>query len=383
MTSALRLTLSLAALIAIAGCEDFDLDMRPGAASTASAARDASADLPRPDDRGVISYPGYQVVLARRGDTIEDVAARIGLPADELSAYNGVDQGVPLRAGEILALPRRVAEPSPATGSVTTGPIQSPDGIDITAVAGGAIDRASTGQPAIATTTEGTKVAVAPEPIRHKVERGETAYSIARRYNVSVRSLAEWNALGPDYAVREGQYLLIPVGTDSADSSGIATTTLPGDSSPVPSPPSAAAPLPSDETARTTPVAVPATDLSQDSTDSSKMVMPVNGSIIRAFEAKKNEGIDIAASAGSPVKAAASGTVAAITRDTDQVPILVLRHNDTLLTVYANIDDIKVSKGDTVARGQTIATVRAGASPFLHFEVREGFSSVDPLPYLN
>ena len=64
--------------------------------------------------------------------------------------------------------------------------------------------------------------------------------------------------------------------------------------------------------------------------------------------------IDIAADAGTPVNAAADGTVAAITRDTDQVPILVLRHADNMLTVYAGVDNVKVQKGDTVKRGQPL-----------------------------
>ena len=54
-----------------------------------------------------------------------------------------------------------------------------------------------------------------------------------------------------------------------------------------------------------------------------------------------------------------------------------------LLTVYANIKDLKVKKGDSVSRGQTIAAVRGGNPSFLHFEVREGFESVDPTPYVN
>ena len=49
-----------------------------------------------------------------------------------------------------------------------------------------------------------------PEPLRHQVTRGETAFTIARLYNVSAKDLADWNGLGPDFAVREGQYLLIP-----------------------------------------------------------------------------------------------------------------------------------------------------------------------------
>ena len=94
-------------------------------------------------------------------------------------------------------------------------------------------------------------------------------------------------------------------------------------------------------------------------------------------------GIDISAPAGTPVKAAEAGTVAAITRDTEEVPILVIRHADGLLTVYANIQNIPVEKGAKVSRGQTIAEVRGSGASFLHFEVREGFESVDPVPFVN
>ena len=86
---------------------------------------------------------------------------------------------------------------------------------------------------------------------------------------------------------------------------------------------------------------------------------------------------------GTAVAAADDGVVAAITRDTDQVPIMVLRHEGNLLTVYAGVDNITVEKGDSVKRGQKIAEVRAASPSFLHFEVREGFDSVDPVPYLN
>jgi murein DD-endopeptidase MepM/ murein hydrolase activator NlpD len=110
--------------------------------------------------------------------------------------------------------------------------------------------------------------------------------------------------------------------------------------------------------------------------------MPVSGSIIRPYVNSKNDGIDIAASAGTAVQAAEAGTVAAITKDTEQVPILVLRHSDGLLTVYANIDGITVAKGASVTKGQTIAKARASDPGFVHFEVRKGFESVDPMPYL-
>ena len=63
-------------------------------------------------------------------------------------------------------------------------------------------------------------------------------------------------------------------------------------------------------------------------------------------------------------------------------PILILRHDGGLLTVYVGIDGVTVAKDAVVKRGQTIAVVRAGATPALHFEVRQGSDSLDPLPYL-
>ena len=146
----------------------------------------------------------------------------------------------------------------------------------------------------------------------------------------------------------------------------------------------ASTPLPAE---KTTPAAAatatpPSPDLGAQRTSAARLGMPVDGKIIRPYQKKKNEGIDIGAAAGTPVKAAGDGTVAAITKDTDQVPILVIRHDGNLLTVYANIDGIKVAKGDKVKRGQPIAVVRNANPAFVHFEVREGLESTDPVPYL-
>lgn len=353
------------ALAALAGCDDFDIDLRPpGLSGTSEAVRQVTAPRPDPDGRGVISYTGYQVAVARPGDTVGSVATRLGIDPRTLANHNGLTPDVTLREGEILALPNRVDA-------------ADADTIDITALANSAINRADEQNSAIQNPVA-TEQSV--EPVRHQVLRGETAFSISRLYNVSVRALADWNGLGPELEVREGQYLLIPVA--AGVSPGITTTTLPGEGSTTPTPPSATKPLPdAPDTADVAAVASP--ELAQDRTSTARLSLPTQGAIIRPFEKKTNEGVDIAATAGAPVSAADDGTVAAITRDTDQVPILVLRHSGDLLTVYANIDNIAVEKGDTVKRGQKIAVVRSGSPSFLHFEVREGFDSVDPLPYLN
>lgn len=375
------------ALLTLSACDEpLDVDLRGAfgeAPSTAEAARNATADRPAPDKRGIISYPGYQVAVAQRGDTLSSLADRIGADVNTLARFNGMQPGDTLRKGEVIALPNRVSEPA-------GGPIQPPDRVDITTLAGDAIASADT-QP-VQTITLDPAAQVGVEPIRHKVERGESAYTIARLYNVSIRSLAEWNGLGSDFAVREGQFLLIPVAkpgekTEPFNPDEGLKTEPPGAGTPTPTPPSASKPLPSEATK---PAAEPvktaaAPDLSQSqskSTSSTRMGYPVQGDIIREYAKGKNDGIDISASPGTSVKAAADGVVAAITKDTNDVPIIVVKHADNLLTVYSNVGKVAVKKGDTISRGAKLAEIRSEGTAAVHFEVREGFDSVDPIPYL-
>jgi len=375
-----RAALLGSALILLSACEggfDFDLRGLGNGFDTSDAVRQPTANRPAPDNRGILSYPNYQVAIARRGDTIGDIATRVGLPADELASYNGIALNVALRQDEVIALPRRVAEPSTQTGAITSGPIGPDGGVDISTIAGNAIDRA--GEPTGPAAATGQQAEA--EPIRHHVERGETAYSISRLYNVSARSLADWNGLGSDLSVREGQLLLIPVAVPAPPAAD--KTSAPGEGSPTPEPPSASRALPDENLAAATPPPSPNLGSGRSGSGQGVLLMPVVGSIIRPYSKGKNDGIDIGAAAGTTVKAAADGTVAAITRDTDQVPIIVLRHADNLLTVYAGVDRLTIQKGDKVKRGESIAKVRAASPSFLHFEVRRGLDSVDPAEMLN
>ncbi|MDO9524435.1 MAG: peptidoglycan DD-metalloendopeptidase family protein [Gemmobacter sp.] len=393
-----------AAVAALAACSgpgdgrfDWDLRQRGGGLSTTDAARQTTIDRPRPDGRGIISYPGYQVAVANRGDTVASVASRLGMSANDLGKQNAITPDTTLRAGEVLVLPGRIAEPAFGSGMVATGPITSAPvtGVDVGAIATTALDRADNptrpAAPTPAPVAAQAPTAVQPaglEPKRHKVERGETAYSIARLYNVTAKSVADWNGLGPDLYLRAGQTLLIPPAADVQPprSASADAVTVPGAGSPTPLPPSAAKPLPAEKTAPASAATdKPASpDLGQQRTavSSARFTMPTDGKIIRAYEKKKYDGIGIGAPAGTVVRAAADGTVAAITRDTEQVAIVVLRHDGNLLTVYANVDGIAVTKDAKVKRGQTIGKVGKGDPAFLHFEVRKGSDSVDPMTYL-
>ncbi|WP_305968234.1 MULTISPECIES: peptidoglycan DD-metalloendopeptidase family protein [unclassified Mameliella] len=387
MRLASRPMTALALVAMLSACSDgLDFDLRGGiggGVDTTDAALKATTDRPEPDNRGIISYPSYQVAVAQRGDTLADVAARIGLPADELGRYNGIRPNDPLRQGEIVALPRRVAEPSPSTGATTTGPIRPPSSVDVTTLASNAID----GAPDTSRRSADPQTGV--EPVRHKVARGETAFTIARLYNVSPRALSEWNGLDRDFSIREGQFLLIPVAKPTEPRSSEPATTPPGSGSPTPVPPSAAAPLPAETpeprgTADPTPKPEePVADIGQNKAKAkASMTMPVQGAIIREYNPGSNPGIDISASPGTPVSAAAAGSVISVSKKTNGSSFIIVRHPDNVNTVYLNVADISVSVGDSVSRGQQIARVAPGEVGFLHFEVRQGLDSADPMSYL-
>ena len=291
-TSRQRALIAGAGLLALAGCAepvDFDLRGIGGGLDTSSAARVEASPRPEPDSRGVISYPNYQVVVARRGDTVADVANRIGIDEAELGRFNGIATDAPLRRGEILALPRRLPESAPGGE------------IDIATLAGEAIDRAPGTAPDTATDTIATP---GDEPVRHQVRRGETAFSIARLYGVpgpGTRGVER-----PFRRFRRARRAVPahpePSGgprprrsSPSAPGHRIARAPhRPAPTSPLPAPDARA------EGVRETPprraaVRAPCR-LGRRTHDFS----PANGSVIRAFAPGRNEGIDIGAPAGSP-----------------------------------------------------------------------------------
>ncbi|MCP8939343.1 M23 family metallopeptidase [Alsobacter sp. SYSU M60028] len=117
---------------------------------------------------------------------------------------------------------------------------------------------------------------------------------------------------------------------------------------------------------------------------------PAKGRVITGFGNKgggSNDGINIALPEGTPVKAAEGGVVAYAGNELKGYGNLVLiRHPDGWVTAYAHNGDIKVKRGDTVTRGQTIASSgQSGnvSSPQLHFEIRKGSTPVDPMPHLS
>ena len=124
-----------------------------------------------------------------------------------------------------------------------------------------------------------------------------------------------------------------------------------------------------------------------DGTSSSGLIWPVNGPITSGFGwrwGRMHEGIDIGVPCGTPIHAAASGTVIYSGWMDGYGNFVVIDHGNGLATAYGHQSAIYVS-GGSVSQGQTIGAVGSTGNStgcHLHFEVRVNGSPVDPLGYL-
>lgn len=357
----LRVSTAISVLAFTAACENgIDLG-RLATPFQRNADAIPSIDRPAADRRGVITYESYQVIVANEGDTLGTMASRVGLSATELANTNGLPESYNPRAGEVLVLPSNVG------GTVVASP------------SGWSADIAETAIESATPSNQTPSVGSPTEPLRHRVESGETAFGIARQYNVSVTALASWNGLGPNLGIRAGQQLIIPV----ADTNNIAP---PAPATPAPATPAPRTPEPTAQPTTPEPTTPPVATPPPATNPSAPFIVPVQGSIARGYQPtgrSKNEGLDYATAANATVRAAGEGTVALVSDSLGGLGTIVLiRHSNDLMTVYGRVTDVTVAKGATVRQGQTIGKVAPAESPIMHFEVRVGTESVNPTQYL-
>lgn len=117
-------------------------------------------------------------------------------------------------------------------------------------------------------------------------------------------------------------------------------------------------------------------------------IWPVQGPVVSGFGmrwGRMHEGIDIAAALGTPVHAAAGGTVIHAGWLGGYGNLVVVDHGGGLATAYAHASAILVVMGQQVSQGETVSLVGStgnSTGPHLHFEVRVNGTAVDPLLYL-
>jgi murein DD-endopeptidase MepM/ murein hydrolase activator NlpD len=121
---------------------------------------------------------------------------------------------------------------------------------------------------------------------------------------------------------------------------------------------------------------------------SSGFIWPASGAVTSPFGwrwGRMHEGIDIGASYGSPIRAAASGTVIYCGWESGYGNLVAIDHGGGIATAYGHQSSIAVSCGQQVSQGQVIGYVGStghSTGPHLHFEVRVNGNPVDPMGYL-
>ena len=208
----------------------------------------------------------------------------------------------------------------------------------------------------------------------YTVRRGDTLLGISRHLGVRSRELAEINGLVKPYLLVEGRQLTVPqaVIAPATEAPDLATMPTSADSdASIPQPVATAIPEPA-----------PGGDL--------QFIWPVAGEVVSGFGPKAgglhNDGINIAAPAGTPVRAAEDGVVSYVGSEIRGYGNLVLlRHTDGWVTAYAHNARNLVARGQMVLRGDVIASVGASggiSQPQSHFELRQGTTAVNPIKHL-
>jgi lipoprotein NlpD len=209
-----------------------------------------------------------------------------------------------------------------------------------------------------------TTLTTVPVPAGYyRANQGDTLAGIASAYGRRPQEIAAWNGLAANSAVNPGQVLRVapPMASGSVVTPPV---NVAGQNGSV-----------------TTPGATGTAGVPQQGV----LLWPLRGPVLKAFAPGKSNGIVIGGHPGDPVKAAATGRVVyAGTGIEAYGPLIIIKHDDSLITAYGQNSTLLVKEGDAVAQGQTIGEVgvdsRGVAS--IQFEVRQNGQPVDPLTWL-
>lgn len=199
----------------------------------------------------------------------------------------------------------------------------------------------------------------------HKIKKGETLYSISRKYETNIYVLSKLNKLININNIYDGQSLIIPrksfvkitsrkkIKMENVNNSKIKKIEV---------------------------------------TKSSKsnFIWPVKGKLLSKYGKSKdgfyNDGINIDSKKGTDVLSSEKGKVI---YSGNEIPgygnLILIKHPSNWITAYAHLEEVFIKKGINVKRGEKIGSVgKTGNvdSPQLHFEIRKGKESVNPLKFL-
>jgi murein DD-endopeptidase MepM/ murein hydrolase activator NlpD len=241
-------------------------------------------------------YAQEKVHTVQKGETLYSIARSLGIKEDDLIKYNGITDPSRILAGQVLKIPSAGVNTTPATGSKS-----------------------------------------------YRVVKGDTLYSIARTFSVSVASIQELNSLSANYVLKEGDFLKIP------------------DNSVIPEP--AAAPRESTQTAA-----------------GSQVKWPIAAREL-SYMTGKLSGVVLTGLRSESVSSLTRGTVLSAGPYRGFGKVVIIQVDGGYLYVYGGLESLSVKEGDKVGPGSEIGKLGIDAmsnKPQLFFMVYLSNTPVDP-----
>ncbi len=224
------------------------------------------------------------------------------------------------------------------------------------------------------------------------VKAGDTLIRVAIDAGQNWRDVARWNNIETPYALQVGQVLRV---TPPASEAGVAAKPVtasrievkPLDGKAVPPTPASSASV------ATSPITVPAKPVVTPPAPSTAAPppgetiawsWPAVGTVGSNFEEPRNKGIAILGKLGDPITASAFGRVIYGGALRGYGTIVLIKHNDSYMSVYGNLRTVLVREGQVVTKGQRIAEMGNSESERVqvHFEIRKDGEAIDPMRLL-
>jgi lipoprotein NlpD len=218
----------------------------------------------------------------------------------------------------------------------------------------------------------------------HTVAQGETLFSIAWRYGLDYKKMAEFNGIKSPYIIYPSQKIRVdlralkPNTTVNSDSDISKNNNTSNSKKSV---------LANNKSSEKRPKNSSIFTDDDNFQSPPKWQWPTSGNLIASFQgdSELNKGIDLGGKLGEPVLAAASGRVVyAGSGLSGYGKLLIIKHSEVFLSAYAHNSELLVKEGDFIKGGQRIADMGSSGTDRvkLHFEIRSEGSPVNPLNYL-
>ena len=351
-------------------------------------------------------------IIVVHGDTVYALAKKHNMSVDEFAKVNNLSEPYTLKIGQKLTT--RVKEPVQKTETVVA---QTPKVVEPkkekpkeipNVISEEKVKQIKAEKVAAAKSVKKTTDTKRVDLVEITVAPGDTLYSISRKYEIPVNDLAVMNKMTAPFNLSVGQKLKVPKLDKQQTKTKSEIKKVDTKKATVKKTPEKVADKKTNTkqqvSQKTKPAEKKAVEKSntkistkQEKTSpkiaarsNSKFSWPVRGTILSGYGPKKgglvNDGINISASVGTVVKAAENGVVAYAGNEIKGMGnLIIIQHADGWMTVYAHLNSMNVKRGTKVLVGQNIGTVgKTGKvdKPQLHFEIRKGTKSYNPVNYL-